>query len=79
MTLPPRPPDVRKADTLHRLHTDVDAWVATASADGTPYLMPLSFLWTEETLLLSTARTNPTSLNLQASPWSTCRSEKPAT
>ncbi|MEV8371312.1 pyridoxamine 5'-phosphate oxidase family protein [Kribbella sp. NPDC056861] len=64
----PRPAETRKADTLHRLETDIDAWVATASADGTPYLMPLSFLWTEGTLLLSTARKNPTALNLVANP-----------
>ena len=60
--------DTRKADTLHRLEADVDAWVSTASATGTPYLMPLSFLWTAGTLLLSTARNNPTSRNLQANP-----------
>jgi predicted pyridoxine 5'-phosphate oxidase superfamily flavin-nucleotide-binding protein len=53
---------------LKRLETDVDAWVATASADGTPYLMPLSFLWEDGTLLLSTAQNNPTSRNLQANP-----------
>ncbi|MFI5707326.1 pyridoxamine 5'-phosphate oxidase family protein [Kribbella sp. NPDC051620] len=63
---PARTPETRKSDTLRRLATDVDAWVATASADGTPYLMPLSFLWQDSTLLLSTARKNPTSLNLQA-------------
>jgi nitroimidazol reductase NimA-like FMN-containing flavoprotein (pyridoxamine 5'-phosphate oxidase superfamily) len=63
---PARTPETRKADTLSRLETEVDAWVSTASADGTPYLMPLSFLWTENTLILSTARNNPTSLNLQA-------------
>ncbi|MEV6413670.1 pyridoxamine 5'-phosphate oxidase family protein [Kribbella sp. NPDC051718] len=63
---PARTPETRKADTLHRLATDVDAWVATASTDGTPYLMPLSFLWLDNALLLSTARKNPTSLNLQA-------------
>jgi general stress protein 26 len=69
MTHPPaRSLETRKADTLHRLATDIDAWVATASADGTPYLMPLSFLWTEGTLLLSTARKNPTALNLTANP-----------
>ena len=60
--------ETRKADTLHRLETDIDAWVSTASTTGTPYLMPLSFLWTAGTLLLSTARNNPTSLNLQANP-----------
>ena len=62
----PRPFETRKADTLHRLETDIDAWVSTASPTGTPYLMPLSFLWTDGTLLLSTARNNPTSRNLQA-------------
>ena len=59
--------DVRKQDTLKRLAEDVDAWVATASPDGSPYLMPLSFLWTDDTVLLSTALKNPTSLNIQAS------------
>jgi len=61
-----RPLEARKADTLRRLDQDVDAWVSTASADGTPYLMPLSFLWTDNFLLLSTARNNPTSRNIQA-------------
>jgi hypothetical protein len=60
--------DVRKQDTLDRLAKDVDAWVSTASPDGTPYLMPLSFLWSDDTLLLSTARTNPTGRNLLANP-----------
>jgi len=61
-----RPAETRKADTLHRLATDIDAWVSTASPTGTPYLMPLSFLWTEGVILLSTARNNPTSRNIQA-------------
>jgi general stress protein 26 len=64
----PRSLEARRQDTLKRLATDVDAWVSTASADGTPYLMPLSFLWEDGTLLLSTAKNNPTSLNLQANP-----------
>ncbi|HET6989310.1 MAG TPA: pyridoxamine 5'-phosphate oxidase family protein [Kribbella sp.] len=68
MTDPARPLSVRKQDTLRRLEDDVDAWVATASPDGTPYLMPLSFLWNGETLLLSTAAGNPTARNLQANP-----------
>lgn len=33
MAAPPRPPQQRKQDTLHRLQQDVDAWVA-ASRDG---------------------------------------------
>lgn len=68
MTDPARPLSVRKQDTLRRLEDDVDAWVATASADGTPYLMPLSFRWDGESLLLSTAAGNPTARNLQKNP-----------
>ena len=68
MTEPARSAETRKQDTLRHLTEDVDAWVSTASADGTPYLMPLSFIWTDDTVLLSTALNNPTSRNLQASP-----------
>jgi hypothetical protein len=63
---PPRPIEQRKTDTLHRLEHDVDAWVATADAAGTPYLVPLSYLWDGETLLISTAAANPTAVNLRA-------------
>ena len=46
MPPPARPPQQRKQDTLDRLERDVDAWVATADpGTGTPYLVPLSFLW----------------------------------
>ncbi|GAA1672894.1 hypothetical protein GCM10009745_14720 [Kribbella yunnanensis] len=64
----PRPLATRKRDTLHRLEHDVDAWVATASPNGTPYLMPLSFLWNGTHLYLATATTNPTAKNLQLNP-----------
>ena len=44
-----------------------DAWVATADpATGTPYLVPLSFLWDGATVLISTPVTSPTSRNLRA-------------
>jgi len=68
MTTPPaRTAKQRMQDTLHRLEHDVDAWVATADGDGgTPYLVPLSFLWEGETLLLATAAASPTARNLQA-------------
>jgi hypothetical protein len=57
----------RKIDTLHRLEHDVDAWVATSDPAGTPYLVPLSFLWNGERLVISTPATNPTARNLRAS------------
>lgn len=58
----------RKQDTLDRLRQDVDAWVATADAEsGTPYLVPLSYLWDGATLLLATLCESPTGRNLWAS------------
>jgi len=67
MTPPARTAQQRKADTLRRLSSDVDTWVATADpATGTPYLVPLSFLWDGATVLISTPATSPTSRNLRA-------------
>ncbi|MFI2352229.1 pyridoxamine 5'-phosphate oxidase family protein [Streptomyces sp. NPDC019443] len=67
MTPPARTPEQRKQDALIRLEQDVDAWVATADPEsGTPYLVPLSFLWDGVTLLVATLSASPTSRNLQA-------------
>ena len=67
MTPPARTSQQRKADTLRRLENDVDTWVATAdSGRGTPYLVPLSFLWDGATVLIATPATSPTSRNLRA-------------
>jgi hypothetical protein len=67
MTPAPRSRQQRKQDTLHRLEHDTDAWVATADAGGgTPYLVPLSFLWDGASLLIATPASSPTSRNLQA-------------
>ncbi len=38
--------------------------MATAAADGTPHLVPLSFDWDGEALLLSTSLATPTGRNL---------------
>ncbi|MFK4227374.1 pyridoxamine 5'-phosphate oxidase family protein [Streptomyces sp. NPDC019890] len=63
----PRTPKERKQDTLDRLEKDTDAWVATADAEsGTPYMVPLSFLWDGETLLVATPASSPTGRNLRA-------------
>ncbi|GAA3256033.1 pyridoxamine 5'-phosphate oxidase family protein [Dactylosporangium siamense] len=66
MTAAPRPRGQRVQDARRRLDEDVDAWVATADRAGTPHLVPLSFLWDGETLLISTAAGNPTARNLRA-------------
>src|SRR5687768_7107122 len=67
MTPPPRPQKQRKQDALHRLEHDIDAWVSTAdSGSGTPYMVPLSFLWDGATLLVATPSASPTGRNLRA-------------
>ncbi|MFF8956051.1 pyridoxamine 5'-phosphate oxidase family protein [Streptomyces sp. NPDC014894] len=61
---PARTPEQRKQDVLAKLETEEDLWAATASADGEPTLVPLSFVWDRETLLMATRRTNPTARNV---------------
>jgi hypothetical protein len=64
---PARGAEQRTKDTLHRLEHDVDAWVATADGtSGTPYLVPLSFLWNGSYLLFATPASSPTGRNLAA-------------
>ncbi len=64
---PARGQEQRKQDALDRLEKDEDVWVATASADGVPCLVPLSFVYDRGTLLLATRRTNPTAVNVTPS------------
>jgi hypothetical protein len=67
MTPAPRTPIQRKQDALDRLEHDIDVWVATADGGGgTPYLVPLSFLWDGSTVLVSTPSASPTGRNLRA-------------
>jgi hypothetical protein len=62
----PRSREQRRRDAEQRLSGDVDVWVATASPDGAPYLVPLSFDWDGQALLLATAAATPTARNLTA-------------
>ncbi len=64
---PARAPEQRKQDVLDRLEQDIDAWVATASPDGLPCLVPLSFVWDRGALLMATRRGNPTAVNVTPS------------
>jgi hypothetical protein len=64
----PRTREQRLQDTRRRLEDDVDLWVATASpTGGVPYMVPLSFLWDGETLLIATPASSVTGRNLLAS------------
>ena len=66
MSADPRSRAQRRRDTEHRLTHDVDVWVASASADGAPYLVPLSFDWEDGALLVATPTHSPTGRNLAA-------------
>ena len=66
MSADPRSRAQRRRDTEHRLTHDIDLWVASASADGAPYLVPLSFDWEGEALLVATPTDSPTGRNLAA-------------
>ena len=66
MSAVPRSRAQRRRDTEHRLTHDIDLWVASASADGAPYLVPLSFDWDGEALLVATPADSPTGRNLAA-------------
>ncbi len=62
----PRSRVQRRSDTESRLTRDVDIWVASSSPEGTPHLVPLSFDWDGETLLLATPTDSVTGRNLVA-------------
>jgi hypothetical protein len=64
MSADPRSRAQRRRDTEHRLTRDIDVWVATASADGAPYLVPLSFDWDGEALLMATPTESVTGTHL---------------
>jgi Pyridoxamine 5'-phosphate oxidase len=45
----------------------IDVWVATASAAGAPYLVPLSLAWVDERAVIAVERSSVTARNLVAS------------
>jgi hypothetical protein len=62
----PRSRAQRRRDTEHRLTHDIDVRLASTSADGAPYLVPVSFDWDGEALLVATPTDSPTGRNLAA-------------
>jgi hypothetical protein len=62
----PRDRATRKADALSLLTAPgIDVWVATASTDGAPYLVPLSLAWVDGQLVIALAASSRTARNLQ--------------
>lgn len=67
MVTAPRSTEQRCRDTRQRLQRDIDAWVATAGPDGA-WLVPLSFVWHGDVLVLGTAADSRTVRNLAGTP-----------
>lgn len=66
----PRPRErvARKTDLLAALTTPAaDVWVATATADATPYLVPLSLAWIGDCVVIALDANSPTARNLERS------------
>ncbi|MGB6454640.1 MAG: pyridoxamine 5'-phosphate oxidase family protein [Streptosporangiaceae bacterium] len=61
---PPRNLEQRKQDTLGRLESDADAWIASADTEGDAYLVPLSVCWDGVGLIVATPRSSVTGRNL---------------
>ena len=61
----PRSTAQRKADTLSRLGSDVDCWVTSASAGGEAYLIPLSYVWYGQQIIMATLTNSLTVRNLR--------------
>jgi nitroimidazol reductase NimA-like FMN-containing flavoprotein (pyridoxamine 5'-phosphate oxidase superfamily) len=66
---PARPRSQRRADTLARLRSDVDLWVASADEAGLAYLIPLSYVWDDSALTVATPRASRTAVNLVRTGW----------
>ncbi|HEX5503879.1 MAG TPA: pyridoxamine 5'-phosphate oxidase family protein [Thermomicrobiales bacterium] len=61
----PRSTAQRKADVLAKLGVEVDLWVASATARGDAYLIPLSFYWDGAALVLATPAASRTARDLR--------------
>ncbi|WP_395243162.1 pyridoxamine 5'-phosphate oxidase family protein [Agromyces sp. MMS24-K17] len=57
----------RRTDTIRLLTAPAaDVWVATASPDGTPHLVPLSLGWIDERAVIALQRGSATARNILA-------------
>lgn len=56
----------RQAEAVQRLASDANVWIATASSDGRPHLVPLSLAWDGRRILVATPSDTPTARNAAA-------------
>jgi len=59
----------RRLDTLEKLRSAVDLWVASADEGGGAYLIPLSYHWDGAVLTVATPRSSRTARNLLRAGW----------
>lgn len=62
--IPARSRSQRRSDTLAKLGSEVDLWVASADETGNAYLVPLSYYWDGSTLTIATPRASRTARHL---------------
>src|SRR5262249_22277159 len=60
---PTRSKAARRTHVLRRLEAEDKLWIASAAADGSPHLVPFSFVWDGERVTMATARDNPAARN----------------
>lgn len=53
----------RASHTLARLETEANIWLATATSDGDPHLVPLSLAWFAGTIIVATPSNTRTARN----------------
>ncbi len=62
---PPRSAEERKADALSKLTArHADLWMASASSGGSAHLVPLSFAWDGEHVIIATDSSSVTARNI---------------
>jgi hypothetical protein len=64
---PPRDTMRRREDVMRKLTHERHLWLATSGPDG-PHMIPLSYFWDGESLLLTTRAASRTVRNLRAIP-----------
>lgn len=60
----PRPAAERAVHARNRLATEPNIWIASASADGIPHLVPLSLAWIDDMIVVATPSDTPTARNI---------------
>jgi hypothetical protein len=60
----PRDRQNRRLDTLRKLESEPDVWVASASSDGEQYLVPLSLAWDGRRVVICAQRSSRTIENV---------------